>query len=156
MKPLKLEDVKYIVVHCTASREGQDLDVSDIDRMHKARGFSMVGYHYLIKLDGTVQEGRPLDRRGAHVKGYNSKSVGIAYVGGVDDNLKAKDTRTELQIASMVMLLQDLKKKFPKAEVLGHRDLSPDKDGDGIIERHEWLKNCPSFDIRAEHPWLNK
>jgi len=155
LKPLKPENVKYLVIHCTASREGIDLDVKDIDQMHRRRGFSMVGYHKLIKLDGMVEDGRPLDVWGAHVRGYNDKSIGIAYVGGLDKNGKAKDTRTELQIASMVMLLQDLKKQFPNAEVLGHRDLSPDSDGDGKVEKHEWMKECPCFDVRKEHPWLN-
>lgn len=155
MKPLKPKDVTFIVVHCTASKEGQDLDISDIERMHKNRGFRTVGYHYLIKLDGTIQDGRPTNVWGAHVRGYNDKSIGIAYVGGVDENGKAKDTRTEPQIASIVMLLQDLKKKFPNAKVLGHRDLSPDLDGDGVVEKHEWLKECPCFNVREQHPWLN-
>lgn len=155
MKPLNPKDVKYIVVHCTASKEGVDLNIDDIDQMHKRRGFSMVGYHKLIKLDGTVEDGRPLDVWGAHVRGYNDKSIGIAYVGGLDSKGKAKDTRTEVQIASMVILLQDLKNQFPDAEVLGHRDLSPDLDGDGVVEKHEWMKECPCFDIRKEHPWLN-
>ena len=155
MKPLDHKKVAYLIVHCTASPEGLDLDAKAIDRMHRNRGFSMIGYHYLIKLDGTIEEGRPLDKQGAHVRGYNDESIGIAYVGGLDSARKAKDTRTELQQVAMVNLLEALVKKFPKAKIVGHRDLSPDLDGDGVVEKHEWMKQCPCFSAIEEYNFLD-
>lgn len=155
MRPLDPKKVNYIVVHCTASKEGQDLNASDINKMHKRRGFSMIGYHYLIRLNGQVEEGRPLDKQGAHVRGYNDESIGVAYVGGLDDKGKAKDTRTEEQQVAMVNLLEAMVKKFPMAKIVGHRDLSPDLDGDGVIEKHEWMKECPSFSAIEEYNFLD-
>jgi len=149
---MKLKDIEYIVVHCSATREGQPYDVEDIRDMHvRGRGWSDVGYHFIIKLDGTVQKGRDLDVMGAHVKGYNSKSIGICYIGGLDSEGKPKDTRTPAQKEAMLKLLQVLKVALPNAEILGHRDLSPDLDGDGEVEQREWTKSCPSFDVRL---WL--
>ncbi len=139
---------KYIVVHCTASAFGVDLTAKDIDRMHRQRGFSAIGYNRLIRLDGTVEQGRPDDAVGAHVSGYNSIAIGISYVGGLDAKGKSKDTRTEAQKAAMVKLIAELLVKYPGAEVVGHRDLSPDKNGDGQITPDEWLKDCPCFDAR--------
>ena len=146
MRPIDL-----IVIHCAATPEGKAFDVSDIERMHKARGFAMVGYHYVILLDGTVQKGRPEALAGAHVQGHNKRSIGICYIGGVGADGKPKDTRTEEQKASLEMLVRSLRQKYPKARVCGHRDLSPDLDGDGKVEPHEWFKACPSFSVQN---WL--
>lgn len=156
MKPLDPNKVEYIVVHCSATPEGLDLNANDINRMHRNRGFSMIGYHKVIKLNGVVEEGRSIDKQGAHVKGYNHKSIGICYIGGLDASRKAKDTRTELQQVALVNELTALKQKFPNAKIVGHRDLSPDLDGDGVIEEHEWMKMCPCFNAMDEYNFLNK
>ncbi len=157
---MKAADIDSIVIHCTASREGQDVRASDIDKMHKERGFAMIGYNYVVDLDGTVEVGRPLSRDGAHCntagtsgKAYNKHSIGIVYVGGLDRNGKAKDTRTYAQKKALVKLVYRLMDEYPKIkEVIGHRDASPDKNGDGQITANEWIKQCPCFDVRAEFP----
>lgn len=127
------------------------ITAADIDRMHKQRGFAKIGYHRFVRLDGTIERGRDDEIPGAHVQGHNSYTIGICYAGGVDAKGKAKDTRTQAQKASLRRLVDEYLAKYPGAKVVGHRDLSPDKDGDGVVERHEWLKDCPSFDVKA---WL--
>jgi len=146
-----MRDIKYLVVHCSATKEGKDLDVEDIDRMHKRRGWSGVGYNYVIKLDGEIQKGRDLEKIPAHVKGFNRNSIGICYIGGLDENGKPSDTRTDKQKEALLFKLLTLKRLFPYAKIVGHRDLSPDRDGDGVVERHEWLKACPCFDAAEEY-----
>lgn len=153
--------IDYIVVHCTATPEGQDQTVAQIKAGHLKRGFSDIGYHYIIYRDGTVHEGRNVDISGAHVSGYNAHSIGVVYVGGLENRpgvpytqLKAKDTRTEQQKASLLALLMDLRRLYPDAVILGHRDFSPDLNHDGIIEPKEWIKACPSFDAKTEYKIL--
>lgn len=149
--------IDYIVVHCTATPEGQDKTVEQIRREHKAQGWSDIGYHYVVTRDGVVHLGRDVDISGSHVKGYNTYSIGVAYVGGLEnkpvayDKLKAKDTRTDGQKAALLSLLMDLRRLYPKAKILGHRDLSPDKNGDGVISPCEFIKECPSFDAKKEY-----
>jgi len=146
-----MRDINLIVIHCTASKEGVELSVADIDKMHKAKGWRGIGYHYVIGLDGVPRLGRPVQEVGAHVKGHNEDSIGIVYVGGLDANGKPKDTRTAAQKKGLVELLKMLKVQFKDAVICGHRDLSPDKDGDGVVEKHEWLKACPCFDAKEEY-----
>ena len=86
--------INEIILHCTATKEGIDFNATDIDRWHKERGFKKIGYHYVIRLDGTIEEGRPLEEMGAHATGHNAHSIGIVYVGGLDKKGKSKDTRT--------------------------------------------------------------
>jgi N-acetyl-anhydromuramyl-L-alanine amidase AmpD len=149
--------IDYIAVHCTASREGQALSVEDIRKQHKAQGWSDIGYHYVVDLQGRVHLGRDVDQTGAHVSGYNANSIGVVYVGGLEnkpiayDKLKAKDTRTNAQKAALLSLLMDLRKLYPKAVIQGHRDFSPDKNHNGTIEPSEWIKKCPSFDAKTEY-----
>jgi hypothetical protein len=146
-----------IVVHCTATREGQAMTIDQIRAEHKKQGWSDVGYHYVVMLDGKVELGRDVDIVGAHVAGHNSYSIGIAYVGGLENKplpynkLKAKDTRTDQQKAALLSLLLELRKLYPNARISGHRDFSPDKNGDGIISPCEWIKACPSFDAKTEY-----
>ena len=147
-----------IVIHCTASREGQPMTVDQIRAEHKKQGWSDIGYHYVIGLNGERWNGRDVDLVGAHVSGHNAHSIGIAYVGGLENKpgvpynqLKAKDTRTEAQKAALLSLLLDLRKLYPKAKISGHRDFSPDKNGNGIVEPSEWIKSCPSFDAKKEY-----
>lgn len=94
---------------------------------------------------------RPVERAGAHAKGYNERSIGIAYEGGLDEKGWPADTRTEQQKRSLRVLVRVLKEDFPTIErVVGHRDLSPDLDGDGVVEPDEWTKACPCFEVERE------
>jgi N-acetyl-anhydromuramyl-L-alanine amidase AmpD len=143
------KNIRRIVLHCTATREGQDIDAATIKRWHLRQGWSDIGYHFVIRLDGTIEKGRPEQTPGSHVKGFNTGSIGVVYVGGLDAQGRGKDTRTVEQKAAMADLVRELTRAYPQAAVMGHRDLSPDKDGDGVIERHEWMKECPCFDARS-------
>ena len=156
---MKKEDIDAIVIHCSATREGQDVRAADIDKWHKERGFAMIGYNYVVDLDGTVEVGRPLTMDGAHCntagvsgKSYNKHSIGICYVGGLDKYGKAKDTRTPAQKKALAELVERLEMEYPIVEGIGHRDASPDKNGDGEVTKNEWIKECPCFNVRAEFP----
>ena len=153
--PLRIKKSKRtitdIVIHCTATRAWQDYSAEDIRRMHKAQGWADIGYHYVVRLDGTIEPGRDVDKIGAHVSGHNANSIGVVYVGGLDNQGKAKDTRTENQKCALLNLLMDLRKLYPKAKISGHRDFSPDKNGDGILTPDEYFKSCPCFDAKAEY-----
>ena len=157
---MRREDIDAIVIHCSATRAGQDVRAADIDKWHKERGFAMIGYNYVIDLDGTVEIGRPLSRDGAHCntagtsgRSYNRHSIGICYVGGLDKNGKPADTRTPEQKRALRGLVHKLMDAYPNiVEVIGHRDASPDRNKDGRITPNEWVKVCPCFDVRAEFP----
>lgn len=140
----------YIVVHCSATGPTADIGADEIDNWHRNRTppFAEIGYHAVIRRDGEIEFGRHFDQQGAHVQGQNFRSVGVCMVGGVDKNGKAEDNFTEDQFDSLWVVLLTLERAYPDAEILGHRDLSPDLDGDGVVEPHEWLKDCPSFDVR--------
>jgi N-acetylmuramoyl-L-alanine amidase len=142
--------VNKIVIHCSATREGQVITAADIDRMHKQRGFAGIGYHWFIRLDGTAERGRADEIPGAHVAGHNANSIGICYAGGLDRDGRPEDTRTQPQKVILRQKVAAYLGKYPGARVCGHRDLSPDKDGDGKIEPHEYLKACPCFDVATE------
>ena len=154
----------YIVIHCSATRQDKDFTEKQINEAHVARGFGKWGYHYYIRKDGRVVQMRAESEIGAHdncmVPGekvsYNRCSIGICYEGGLDINGKAKDTRTQAQKEAMRALLQDIASRYKILDVLGHRDTSPDKNGNGVIEKCEWLKECPCFDVKGEFStWLN-
>ena len=142
-------DVAFIVVHCAATRSDPSVDIRDVDAWHRARGWNGCGYHYVIPTDGRIQGGRALNQSGAHTKGHNYHSWGVCLVGGLDAHGRPDNNFTPEQMASLRMLLASLHQIAPQAEILGHRDLSPDIDGDGVVERHEWLKDCPCFDVRT-------
>jgi N-acetylmuramoyl-L-alanine amidase len=129
--------IDKIIVHCTATPEGRDVSVKEIDLWHRQRGFKGVGYHYVIGLDGTVDVGRPISEIGAHCSGYNSHSVGVCYVGGLDKDGRPKDTRTTRQKSALIVLLTALREQFPKARIFGHRDFA--------------AKACPCFDATKEY-----
>lgn len=131
-------NINELIVHCSATPEGKSFTTSDIKKSHLARGFSDIGYHYIIYLDGSVHEGRSVDKIGAHCVNHNSKSIGICYIGGVaKDGKTPKDTRTLAQKESLVKLLKDLLVLYPKASIHGHRDFAN--------------KACPSFDATREY-----
>ena len=134
-----MRTIDEIIVHCTATPEGRNVSVEDITRWHIDRGFTTIGYHYVVLLDGTIERGRPEEQVGAHCKGHNSRSIGIAYVGGCDKAMRPKDTRTTPQCASLAHLLKKLKAKYPQATIYGHNELAN--------------KACPSFDVQK---WINE
>ena len=129
-----MRQITQIILHCSATPEGKDFSSADIDRWHKARGFKMIGYHYVIYRDGSIHTGRPLEMVGAHCKGHNAHSIGICYIGGLDPKGRPKDTRTPAQKDSLWSLVQALLKQFPNATVHGHREFAN--------------KDCPCFDMK--------
>lgn len=157
-------NIKYLIVHCSATRPGVVADVEAIDKWHKARGFSRqsesghyCGYHFVIAQDGTIEVGRTLNEVGAHVQGWNSNSMGICYAGGLNAQGKDEDTRTPAQKESLLWLISQLAKRFTSVQkIAGHRDFSPDKNGNGVIEPYEYLKACPCFNAIPEYKHLIK
>ena len=129
-------------MHCTATRIGEELDVSQIDKWHRDRGFSEIGYHYVIYADGTIATGRDIRKKGAHVKGHNHDSVGVAYVGGLDNNLVPQDTMTMQQELTFLHLVNSLRVVFGDLSVHGHNEFSN--------------KACPSFEVQDKYKFLNK
>jgi N-acetylmuramoyl-L-alanine amidase len=132
----------YIVIHCSATGE-QNFGAADIDKWHRKNGWACIGYHYVIRRTGEVEEGRDVQVIGAHVAGHNEHSVGICMVGGVDanDHTKAKNNFTEAQFISLKSLLTVLMLQYPNAKIQGHRDFP------GVA------KACPSFDVKE---WIKK
>ena len=131
-----MRSINKIILHCTATKEGKDFKAKDIDRWHKAQGWKCIGYHYVVDLDGSIESGRPEIQVGAHCAGYNSHSIGVVYVGGLSEDGKPKDTRTKEQKEALVKIVNELLKKYPKAAVYGHNELSK--------------KACPCFDVKKE------
>lgn len=133
-----MRSINAIIVHCSATREGSHHTVSEIRQWHQKRGWSNIGYHYVIYLDGTIVEGRPLHRIGAHAKGYNTGTIGVCYIGGVArDGITPKDTRTPEQKAALTRLIKNLTNKYDIEDIYGHRKVSN--------------KACPSFDAEKEY-----
>ena len=138
-----MREIKKIIVHCSATQEGRDFDAAEINRWHLKKGWSGIGYHYVVLLDGTIEYGRSIYKQGAHVKGENEGSIGICYIGGVEfycgSNGKwiAKDTRTPKQKESLLLLLKTLKKMHPEATIHGHNEFA--------------AKSCPCFDANKEY-----
>lgn len=145
------ELTELIVVHCSATGPAADIGVAEITRWHKQRGFDTVGYHYVIRRNGAVEVGRRESEIGAHVRGHNGSSIGVCLAGGVSAGGKPENNFTPAQFASLEDLLRELQGRYPTARVCGHRDLSPDKNGDGRITPDEFIKACPSFDVAK---WL--
>lgn len=130
--------IKELIVHCSATPEGKDYSVDTIRQWHLQRGFSDIGYHYVIYRDGSIHIGRDESIIGAHCTGHNTNSIGVCYIGGcASDGKTPKDTRTTEQKQSLVKLLKELKTKYPQASIHGHRDFSS--------------KACPSFDATKEY-----
>jgi len=135
--------IKKIIIHCSATPEGRDIKTETIKDWHvNDNGWSDIGYHYVIELDGTAVKGRPVERSGAHTKGHNSDSIGICYVGGVDKNMQPKDTRTVEQMVAMDELIFNLIVKYDIQYVHGHNEFSS--------------KACPSFDVKEEYDFKFK
>lgn len=131
-------NVDTIVVHYTATYGDQPLTAADVDKMHRARGWQMIGYHWFIRRDGTVEQGRPETMIGAHVANQNTGKIGISWAGGLDRATgpnKGVDNRTPAQTKALIALIRDLLKRYPGAKVVGHRDLA--------------ATQCPGFDVPA-------
>lgn len=142
-----MRKINKFIIHCTATPEGRDVSVDTIREWHLARGWRDIGYHFVIDLNGELHEGRPIEQTGAHTKGQNFDSIGIAYVGGVEAEQKAgkwipKDTRTDKQKQALEDLLCYLKVIYSSGVVYGHCDFSS--------------KACPSFDARLEYDWISR
>lgn len=139
-----MRTIKYIAVHCTAG--SQKATVRDLELEFKRKGWKAPGYHYVITADGKIHQMLDTEKVSNGVKGYNSVTVNIAYTGGMYG-----DNRTDEQKKSLVCLLKLLRKRYPDAVIQGHRDFSPDLNGNGKIEKNEWIKMCPSFDAKMEY-----
>ncbi len=143
MKYLEPDKVKYIVIHCSATKTTRDTTPREIDQWHRQRGFEMIGYHVYIDSYGNVEWGRPLFYQGAHVKGWNHCSVGVCLEGGLDENGITSDTRTVEQSKALAQVLRYLRKRFPQTKIIGHNDL--DKG-----------KACPCFDAKIYNELIDQ
>lgn len=141
--------IKRIFVHCTASH--QTASVNDIKAEFKRKGWKKPGYHYLVDAGGAIHQLLDDANISNGVKGYNSTSINIAYIGGIDSEGKATDNRTEPQKQALRKLIKLLHGRYPDAEILGHRDISPDKNGNGIVDPWERIKECPCFNAKEEY-----
>lgn len=137
----------YVVWHTSATPPSMDIGSAQIAIMHKAKGWDDIGYAMVIRRDGRVEAGEDLRRAGAHVKGLNRYSVGICMIGGVDEDGKSENNFTDEQWKAAKHVYEFFTLLYPDAKHVGHRDLSPDKDGDGRVQRHEFLKDCPCFSV---------
>lgn len=132
-----MRKINKIIIHCSATPEGRDNSAADIRRWHLAQKYKDIAYHYVIRLDGTIEKGRDESVVGAHTRGHNATSIGVCYVGGVArDGRTPKDTRTAAQKSALVRLTHELRQRYPLATVHGHREFAS--------------KACPSFDVQAE------
>jgi len=133
-----MREINKIIVHCSATREGENFEVAEIRKWHLARGFSDIGYHFYIDLYGEIHKGRDISKIGAHCKGHNRNSIGICYCGGVEaDGKTPKDTRYDCQKESLTAVLRTLKAMYPNAVIHSHNDFAN--------------KACPSFNATAEY-----
>lgn len=131
-----MRKIDTLIIHCTATPRGRHVTNSEIDSWHRAKGYNSIGYHYVIYLDGSVHPGRPEALVGAHCLGHNARSIGIAYVGGVEADGTPADTRTPQQRSALASLVQTLRTRYPGVTVHGHRDFT--------------AKACPCFDVSSE------
>ena len=134
-----MRTITLIVVHCSAVRPGQTSSAAQIDTWHRRQGWKLgIGYHYVVRRDGQTETGRPEWLVGAHCQNHNAHSIGVCYEGGLDIRGKPADTRTEAQKEALRRLLKALKERYPRAIIVGHRNLNP-------------LKACPCFDAVKEY-----
>jgi len=147
-----------VCFHCSATRETSSFTFEDCKRFHTkpvssgGRGWAMIGYNLYIERDGSVHFGRPFGSVLAHAKGFNTGFLAICYEGGLDAAGQPKDTRTEAQKKAMRICQEFIEGIYEVTEWVGHRDLSPDVNHDGVITPDEWLKACPCFNVKSEYP----
>ena len=137
-----MRTITLIIIHCSAVRPDQQSSAADIDRWHKARGWQGIGYHFVVRRDGTVEPGRPVAEVGSHCQNHNRHSIGICYEGGLDALGQPADTRTPEQRRALRTLVDQLRRTYPRALVVGHHTLNPHK-------------SCPCFDAAAEYAIIN-
>ena len=142
---MKADSIRFLVLQCSATRRNQDYSVDQLRKDHKKRGFRDVGYHFYVRKDGTLTQHRMLMEVGAHARPYNRCSIGICYEGGLDEQGKPCNTLTAAQDARISDLLTVLHHLFPKAEIVGHRDLP------GTTP-----KDCPCFDAHSLFGWIER
>lgn len=157
--------INDIIIHCSATRDGHRLTFEDCKKLHTkpksegGNGWRDIGYHFYVERDGSIHYGRPLSSVGAHVRGHNTDSVGICYEGGLDKDGNPKDTRTDNQKSSIIICIlmtfnyiRDTQpQRIKSVTISGHRDFSPDLNGDGTIQANERIKECPCFDAKPEY-----
>lgn len=144
-----MRNIKYIAVHCTASH--QSMTIEGLKQEFRRKGWVNPGYHYVVSPDGKISQLLDEEKVSNGVRGYNSETINVAYIGGIDTNGKPIDNRTDAQKASLRSLLKMLHKKYPTAVIQGHRDFSPDLNKDGKITSNEWMKACPCFNAKEEY-----
>lgn len=133
-----MRTITLIIIHCSAVKPWQESGVREIDRWHRAKGWKSCGYHYVVRRDGTVEVGRPVEEVGAHCLNRNRHSIGICYEGGLDAEGRPADTRTEAQKKALRELLRQLHAQFPRAIIAGHNVFNP-------------MKACPCFNAMDEY-----
>lgn len=133
-----MRNIDFIVIHCTASAQTAKVD-SIVRYWKESLGWVNPGYHYLIEANGSVHNLQPIERASNGVAGFNSNSIHISYIGGIDKAIQPLDNRTPRQVLEMIRLIVELKERFPNARIQGHRDFP------------RVAKACPSFDVRS---WL--
>lgn len=147
-----MRKIKYIAIHCTAS--SQRWGVKELNEEFRRKGWKNPGYHYVVEAQGVIHQ-LAEDRDVTNgVQGYNQNTINVAYIGGIDLTGKPKDNRTDAQKDALRRLLSLLKRRYPGAVILGHRDFSPDKNGNGIADPQEWIKACPCFNAKEEYKKL--
>lgn len=139
-----MRTINRIIIHCSATRPAQKVDAKTINSWHIAQGYRCIGYHFVVNVDGSVEDcakfGRPVSQVGAHCLNHNNGSIGICYVGGLDGSGKAKDTRTEAQKKALRELVRELCEKFPTiSDISGHNEFAN--------------KACPCFNVKEEK-WI--
>lgn len=134
-----MRDINQIIVHCSSTKWSMDIGAKEIRKWHtQENGWSDIGYHWVIRRNGTIEPGRDEKTNGAHARGYNSHSIGICMVGGLNDKVnKTEANYTFQQYTSLDYLVKELRSKYPISEVLGHKDLP------GVA------KDCPCFNVQA-------
>lgn len=141
-----MRTINEIIIHCSATRPDQDITARNIHNFHLSRGWKGIGYHFFIRLDGTIEGGRPLDMAGAHTEGRNQRTIGICYAGGivnVNGKNKPTDTRTPAQITAIYNLIRTLVHIYPSiTKISGHNNYN--------------VTACPCFDALAEYDILLK
>ena len=144
-----MRDINIIFVHCTAGNQRQK--ITDLLAEFRMKGWKNPGYHYVVDADGVTHQLLSVEKVSNGVRGFNAHSVNVAYLGGVDANGRPVDNRTEAQKIELRELLQVLHKQFPKAKIMGHRDISPDVNHNGKVDPNERIKECPCFDALTEY-----
>ncbi|MBX7204154.1 MAG: N-acetylmuramoyl-L-alanine amidase [Bacteroidia bacterium] len=144
-----MREINYIVVHCTGGSPNET--IPQLIAGFRSNGWKNNGYHIVVDGSGARHNITPLEQIANGVQGHNAKSVHVSYMGGKIVKGKGVDTRTDAQKAQLLSILRELRAKFPKAKIVGHRDFSPDKNGNGVIESFEWIKVCPCFDANKEY-----